>query len=297
MARLRSLRDAVKGTLMQSTPSDVSELSPLIDAALAGSRVAMQVYGTDFSVAHKVDDSPVSEADLRSEAAIMELLSATMPGVPIIAEEAFAAGSVPAIDGRFLLVDPLDGTKEFISKNGEFTVNVALIEDAVPVLGVVLAPALGLAYAGARGKAWKGALAGDLGSIGEWTSIAVRKVAAHPIAVASRSHMTPATADMLARVRCGEHRSIGSSLKFCLVAEAEADFYPRLGPTMEWDTAAGDAVLRGAGGVTIALDGSPLRYGKANAPKMRPFENPFFLAAGDAALLAQLDIPGPAKAG
>ena len=129
-------------------------------------------------------------------------------------------------------------------------------------MGDLLAPALGLAYAGSAVGAWKGTIATDLGSAGGWTSIRVRPAGAHPVAVASRSHMNPATADALSQAGCGEHRSIGSSLKFALIAEGEADFYPRLGPTMEWDTAAGDAVLRAAGGVVVALDDRPLRYGK-----------------------------------
>ena len=275
---------------MSIDPSADPRLSYLIDAALAGARVVMEVYGTDFSVAHKVDDSPVSEADLRSEQAIAGALAATMPDVLIVAEEEMAAGSRPEIGHAFLLVDPLDGTKEFISRNGEFTVNIALIEDGVPVVGVVLAPALGLAYAGSAAGAWNGAISADLNRVVGWAAIKARPSGSHPVAVASRSHMNPATADALSQADCGEHRSIGSSLKFVLLAEGEADFYPRLGPTMEWDTAAGDAVLRAAGGVVLTLEGAPLRYGKIGVAKMRDFENPYFLAAGDPALLERLDL-------
>ena len=275
---------------MPTEPSADPRLRHMIDAALAGARVVMPIYGTDFSVAHKVDDSPVSEADLGSERAIGEALAATIPDLPIVAEEAASAGTLPAVGRSFLLVDPLDGTKEFISRNGEFTINVALVEDAVPVSGVVLAPALGLAYAGSAKGAWKGTIAADLNQIVGWEAIRVRRAEAHPVAVVSRSHMNPATASALAQASCGEHRSIGSSLKFGLIAEGGADFYPRLGPTMEWDTAAGDAVLRAAGGTVVTLDRALLRYGKSEAPNMRPFENPHFLALGDASLLARLDL-------
>ncbi len=275
---------------MPIEPKADPRLSRMIDAALAGARVVMEVYGTDFSVAHKVDDSPVSEADIGSEHAIAEALAASMPDFPLVAEEAVSANRHPEISQTFLLVDPLDGTKEFISRNGEFTVNIALIEGGIPVIGVVLAPALGLAYAGSGMGAWKGTIAADLKQVVGWESIRSRPAPAQPVAVASRSHMNPATADVLSQAGCGEHRSIGSSLKFALIAAGEADFYPRLGPTMEWDTAAGDAVLRAAGGAVVTLNDTPLRYGKTGVPKMRDFENPYFLAVGDAALVKKLDL-------
>ncbi len=257
-------------------------LDALLQSALAGADAVMGIYATDFVVEEKPDQSPVCDADRLAEAAILTSLGATFPGVPIIAEESAGAGAVPAIDGRFLLVDPLDGTKEFVRRNGEFTVNVALIEDGAPVAGIVLAPALGLAYAGGASGAFKGRW--EAGTVGGFAPIRVRPSAPRPIAVASRSHLTPETEEFLVRTNAGERRSIGSSLKFCLVAEGAADLYPRHGPTMEWDTAAGDAVLRAAGGSVVTLDGAPLSYGKATAPGMRPFENPFFIAAGDPAL-------------
>ena len=257
----RNGRDGLEARMSMMPDAD-ARLTKLIDAALAGARVVMEVYGTDFSVAHKVDDSPVSEADLGSEQAIAEILRAEMPGVPMVAEEEVSAQKRAEAGRSFLLVDPLDGTKEFISRNGEFTVNIALIEDEVPIKGVVLAPALGLAYAGSAIGAWKGEIAADLTRVVGWSPIKVRAAGANPVAVASRSHMNPATADALSQAACGEHRSIGSSLKFALLAEGEADFYPRLGPTMEWDTAAGDAILRAAGGAVVTLDDVPLRYGK-----------------------------------
>jgi 3'(2'), 5'-bisphosphate nucleotidase len=273
---------------MSERPLPDEPLLPLIDAALAGARAVMAVYRTDFTVERKADDSPVSEADRRAEAAILERLAATHGDVPVVAEEAAAEGKIPEVARRFFLVDPLDGTKEFISRNGEFTVNVALIEDGAPVLGVVLAPALGLAYAGSRAGAWKATTAPALDAIRDWTAIRTRPAGPAPVAVASRSHSNQATEAALAKAHAGERRSIGSSLKFCLVAEAEADFYPRLGPTMEWDTAAGDAVLRAAGGLVVTLEGRPLVYGKKSEPGPRPFENPHFLALGDRALLHQV---------
>jgi 3'(2'), 5'-bisphosphate nucleotidase len=260
----------------------------MVDAALAGARAVMAFYQTEFSVDRKADDSPVSEADRAAEHAIVERLSAAMPDIAIIAEEAASAGQMPKLRNKFLLVDPLDGTREFIGGNGEFTVNIGLVEHATPALGVVLAPALGIAYAGGSERAWKATLNGGLMQEGGWIEIRARPAGPAPVAVASRSHLNRATEEALARARTSKLRLIGSSLKFCLLAEAEADLYPRLGPTMEWDTAAGDAVLRAAGGMVATLDGEPLRYGKTGIKDMRDFENPHFLAAGDPGLLHRL---------
>ena len=271
-------------------------LRGLVDAALAGAQEAMAVYATDFTVERKADDSPVSEADRNAEKAIVARLSAAVPDLPIVAEEAVTGGGTPRIGQSFVLVDPLDGTKEFVSRNGEFTVNIAIVESAIPVCGVVLAPALSLAYAGSLAGAWKGRMEENGMAVRDWYPINVRRAGPSPIAVASRSHMTAATRDALAQAKADEYRSIGSSLKFCLLAEAAADFYPRLGPTMEWDTAAGDAVLRAAGGAVVALDGAALRYGKLGVAGMRDFENPYFLAAGDRSLFARLDLDALSKA-
>ena len=267
---------------MSNMPLPDPILDALLQSALAGADAVMGVYATDFVVDEKPDQSPVCDADRLAEAAILTSLGDAFPGVPVIAEESAGAGIVPDIGGRFLLVDPLDGTKEFARRNGEFTVNIALIEDGVPVAGVVLAPALGLAYAGGAAGAFKGRWAG--GSVDGFVPIGVRPSPPQPVAVASRSHLTAETEAFLAEAGAGERRSIGSSLKFCLVAEGAADLYPRHGPTMEWDTAAGDAVLRAAGGAVVTLDGAPLAYGKASAPGMRPFENPFFVATGGLSL-------------
>jgi 3'(2'), 5'-bisphosphate nucleotidase len=237
-------------------------------------QVVMEVYATDFSVRGKDDASPVTEADEHAERLILPALAALTPDVPVVAEEEVAAGRVPQVGERFWLVDPLDGTKEFISRNGEFTVNIALIDQGVPVLGVVLAPALG-----ARGRLFAGAE-----GLGAWVEddagrrpIACRAVPAEGLTVvASRSHGDATALDaFLAGRKVASLANAGSSLKLCLVAAGEADLYPRLGRTMEWDIAAGHAVLRAAGGeVTRIDDGRPLRYGKPG------FDNPHFVAAG-----------------
>lgn len=234
--------------------------------------VVMAVYATDFDVRGKADTSPVTAADERAEAVIVPALKALLPDVPVVAEEAVAGGQVPEVGHRFWLVDPLDGTKEFISRNGEFTVNIALVEDGVPVLGVVLAPALGRLFAGTRdGGAFVEDAAGR-------RPIRCRAVPADGLTVvASRSHGDAAALDaFLAGRKVASLASAGSSLKLCLVAAGEADLYPRLGRTMEWDIAAGHAVVLAAGGQVCRTDGAPLRYGKPG------FDNPHFFAAGSA---------------
>ena len=231
----------------------------------------MTVYGGDFAVRGKADDSPVTVADEQAEALIVPVLRALDPSVPVVAEEAVAAGGAPAVGRRFWLVDPLDGTREFISSNGEFTVNVALIEDGRPVLGVVLAPAIGRLFAGVAGHgAW-------IEQAGEpRRAIRCRPEPAEGLTVvASRSHGDAAALDaFLAGKRVARLAQAGSSLKLCLLAAGEADLYPRLGRTMEWDIAAGHAVLSAAGGEVTDLAGAPLRYGKPG------FENPHFVARG-----------------
>ena len=245
----------------------LERLVPLVREAGA---LVMRVYATDFAVEIKDDESPVTVADRCAEKVIVEGLVGLAPDIPVVGEEAASAGHVPDVSNRFWLVDPIDGTKEFISRNGEFTVNVALVDHGVPVLGLVLAPALGRLYAGAAG-------------VGAWTEdragrrqIAVRRVPdAGLTVVGSRHHGDDsAVAAFLAGRRVAEQRTVGSSLKLCLVAEGAADVYPRFGRTMEWDTAAGDAILRAAGGATRTLDGALLRYGKPG------FENPDFAAWG-----------------
>jgi 3'(2'), 5'-bisphosphate nucleotidase len=239
--------------------------------------VVMAIYATPFEVQGKADDSPVTLADQQAEAVILAGLRELAPGIPVVAEEAMAAGTAPDLAagaGRFWLVDPLDGTREFVARNGEFTVNIALIDQGRPVLGVVLAPALD----GGRGRLWSGAL-----GLGAWVddaqgrrAMACRAVPDAGLTVlGSRSHGDAAALDaFLAGRRVAEVLSAGSSLKLCLIAEARADLYPRFGRTMEWDIAAGHAVLAAAGGGVYTLDGAPLAYGKPG------FENPHFVAQG-----------------
>lgn len=238
-------------------------------ARLAGAAI-MAIYGTDFSVRDKADASPVTAADEQAEALILEALKRLTPAVPVVSEEAAAAGRTPSVAERFWLVDPLDGTKEFIRRNGEFTVNIALIEAGAPSLGVVYAPALERMFSGVAGHGAR------LAEPGNRRTIACRSVPAEGLTVvSSRSHGDAgALAQFLAGRSVASNKNAGSSLKFCLLAAGEADLYPRLGRTMEWDTAAGDAVLRAAGGRVLTLDGQPLRYGKPG------FENPHFVAEG-----------------
>jgi 3'(2'),5'-bisphosphate nucleotidase len=230
----------------------------------------MDVYSRPIEAAHKSDGSPVTEADQRAEAVILDRLAAT--GIPVLGEESVSAGHIPALDGRFFVVDPLDGTKEFLKRNGEFTVNIALIDASQPIAGVVLAPATGALYVGdangARASIVRDGLIGDIRAIRATTEGPMR-------IVASRSHGHDALAELCVTMGVSEDVSVGSSLKFCLLADGKAQLYPRFTPTCEWDTAAGQAVLEAAGGVVLALDGSPLRYGRG-APK---FLNPFFVAA------------------
>lgn len=255
-------------------------IDDLVDIALAAGDVVMSVYKTDFDVSRKADSSPVTEADEKAEALILARLAEIAPDIPVVAEESVAAGRVPATDQRFFLVDPLDGTKEFLSRNGDFTVNIALIEDGAPRLGVVYAPAKGRIFTGGRDS---GARVGDVAGDGTVSFRAAAVRSAPPdgiVAVASRSHMTEETKAFVDRFTVADLVSAGSSLKFCRVACGEADLYPRLGRTMEWDTAAGDAVLRAAGGKVTTLDGADLGYGKRNQENDSDFANPWFVAAG-----------------
>jgi sulfate adenylyltransferase subunit 2/3'(2'), 5'-bisphosphate nucleotidase len=252
------------------------DLNPIM---LAAGAEIMRIYATDFAVVTKGDASPVTEADQRAEAIILAGLKHIAPGIPVIAEEEAAAGRFPTTAGTFFLVDPLDGTKEFISKNGEFTVNIALIEDGRPGLGAVYAPALGRIYWGAAGK---GAFMADVTDdvIGEARPIHVRQPEGGLIAVGSRSHGGAETQEYLKAYEVADFVAAGSSLKFCLIAEGRADIYPRMGRTMEWDTAAGDAVLRAAGGRVETLDGQPLTYGKRFQDNDGDYANPHFVAFG-----------------
>jgi 3'(2'),5'-bisphosphate nucleotidase len=245
----------------------------------AGAEI-LRVYGTDFDVQIKADQSPVTEADVAAEAIILKRLRESFPDIPVIAEESVAAGRVPQTGERFFLVDPLDGSKEFISRNGEFTVNIALIENGVPVAGVVYAPALARIWWGAAGSGSFASTVKD-GEVTAATAIKVRNREDKLCAIGSRSHGSGEGDARLTDYPIAEYKSAGSSLKFCLVAEGEADLYPRFGRTMEWDTAAGDAILRAAGGCVNTLDGQPLGYGKREQVEDSDFANPFFIASGD----------------
>jgi 3'(2'), 5'-bisphosphate nucleotidase len=244
-------------------------LEPIMRIARAAGEAIMEVYRTDFGVRGKADASPVTEADVRAEKLILDGLRRLTPQLPVVAEEEVAAGHVPSVGSLFWLVDPLDGTKEFISRNGEFTVNIALVEEGVPTLGVVLAPALRRLYAGGLGL---GAFMED--EAGR-RAIRCRPVPAEGLTVvASRSHGDAAALDAFLNARkVASLKNAGSSLKLCLVAAGEADLYPRLGRTMEWDIAAGHAVLLAAGGSVADLRAMPLRYGKPG------FDNPHFVAS------------------
>ena len=265
-------------------------LQGMAHAAVAAGAAIMAIYDSDFAVETKSDSSPVTAADAAGEAVILEALARLAPEIPVVAEEEAAAGRIPKTGGRFFLVDPLDGTKEFISRNGDFTVNIALIEDHAPSLGVVFAPVEARLFAGdvEAGQAWS-APVDPMGVIGAPQSLHIRAAPTGGLAaVASRSHNSPATEAYLDRFDIASRVSRGSSLKICMVACGEADLYPRLAPTMEWDIAAGDAVLRAAGGTLSAPDGSPMTYGKPR------FFNPGFVAAGDVETPPIAPFMGPA---
>lgn len=238
----------------------------------------MEVYArgcADLRI--KADRSPVSEADELAEALIIAELTRVAPGVPVVAEEACARGEKPALASRFILVDPLDGTREFLSRNGEFTVNIALVEHGTPVAGAVYAPALErLWWAGRSAFSCRVAPGAELPAAKDRKELRTRPVPPdHWVALASRSHCDDATRAFLERLPIGDRRSAGSSLKFCVLADGEADVYPRFGTTMEWDTAAGDAVLRAAGGTVVQPDGATFSYGKPD------YRNGGFIAWAD----------------
>lgn len=248
-------------------------------AALAAGRAIMEICRAGPDVRLKADHSPVTEADECAERIILAHVSENLGTIPVVAEESAAAGRIPETAGSFLLVDPLDGTREFVGGHCDFTVNIALIEAGRPVVGFVYAPALGVAYAGSSEGAFKLTVDEEF-RVNERKPIASRTTPASPKALISRSHNSPATMEYLDANDITDRGVVGSSLKFCLLAEGSADLYPRFGCTMEWDTAAGDAVLRAAGGITLTLDGLPLTYGKRGRKDLRDFANPDFIAWG-----------------
>jgi len=258
---------------VETRPQPADLLPAVLEAVAAASTAIMEVYASSHDVEYKSDESPITRADRAAHEILAARLARITPAIPVLSEEAEASHAL-AVRGawqQLWLVDPLDGTKEFISRNGEFTVNVALVRAGSPVLGVVAAPALGLTYYAAEGG---GAFRRRDGAAAE--PIRVRPAADPLVVVGSRSHRGDSLDAVLARLGAHELRPMGSALKFCLVAEGSADFYPRLGLTSEWDTAAAQAVLEIAGGAVTTLDGSPLRYNRRDT-----LLNPHFIAFGD----------------
>lgn len=261
------------------TDPSLDDLATLADgiaklAVQAGAAV-MEVYDSDFAVSHKDDKSPVTEADQAGEEIILAGLTDLTPEIPVVAEEEVSAGRIPEVgDAPFWLVDPLDGTKEFIKRNGEFTVNIGLVVNRVPVLGAVLAPALDTLYVGWSLTGSDGVCRRTRGGVTE--DIAARSVPAEgAVVLASRSHATSeALQEYLKDIKVASITNAGSSLKFCRIAEGAADLYPRFGPTCEWDTCAAHAVLRAAGGSVTLEDGGAFLYAKPE------FLNPHFIARG-----------------
>lgn len=258
-------------------------LDLITDCSLVAGDAILEIYGEDdFSVESKADESPLTAADLASQKIIVERLEAADTGLPILSEEAAQADFETRRDWRrFWLVDPLDGTKEFVKRNGEFTVNIALIEDGVPVLGVVYAPVLERMYYGGPGLgAWRRESA-------ETTTIRAAGTGGDDlVVVASRSHMSADTESFVEQLPNHRLASMGSSLKLCLIAEGSADVYPRLAPTMEWDTGAAHAVVAAAGGQVLDLSGAPLRYNKPD------LTNPHFVVLGRRPVPWRSALPG-----
>lgn len=250
------------------TLNDTAFHKALVDIALEAGAEIMGVYNSgDFGIETKEDDSPLTKADLAANAVIEKGLSNLTPNLPFVSEENVSQRDSLKSDEMYWLVDPLDGTKEFIKRRGDFTVNIALIKGTAPIFGVVFAPAHELIYWGGKDiGAWK-----SNGS--EITKISVCKMHERPRIVASASHLNEETQDFIEKYRNAELMQVGSSIKICMLADGRADLYPRLAPTCEWDTAAADAVLRGAGGMLFQTNGMPLAYSKAEVL------NPSFIGA------------------
>lgn len=248
-------------------------LEQLVDISCRAGLAILDWYDGDMGITRKADHSPLTKADLASHELIDTELTRLWPEIPVLSEEsAEIAWETRQSWQQYWLVDPLDGTKEFINRNGEFTVNIALISDHQPVLGIVHVPVTDTSYFGARDAgAWRQS------GMEKAESITVRRPSADPVViVGSRSHANPELSNQLERLGPHELISMGSSLKFCRVAEGLADFYPRLGPTSEWDTAAAQAVVEAAGGQVVKIDGSPLGYNSKDS-----YLNPYFFVIGD----------------
>lgn len=263
--------------------TDFSDLADaLLPHVLKAGRVIMAHYGKGGAVTTKSGGSPVTAADHEAEAVLLAALASAAPGVPVIAEEMMEGQSAAATGAEFFLVDPLDGTKEFINGRDEFTVNIGLVRERVPSFGVIYAPALSLLYVTAASDTALVATVAPDAAVTRLADLETRRLHTRPVAEgapliisASRSHGSAALDAWLKHVNVGGLVNIGSSLKFCQVAEGKADIYPRFGPTKEWDTAAGHAILLAAGGVVTKTDGTPFLYGKHEAD----FLNPSFIAA------------------
>jgi len=262
---------------------DISRLAqPLVAAAHRAGGLIMDHYRNGCDVQQKADDSPVTAADLASEGVILAALAELEPGIPVISEEAAAAGNLPETDDLFFLVDPLDGTKEFIAGRTEFTINIGLIRDHEPCFGLIYAPATDELYFTRSEREAVAATLSCSGPLPEWPAMAFAPMRTRIppedglVAAISRSHLDDATTSFLVDHKVASTLTSGSSLKFCVLAAGKADVYPRLGRTMEWDTAAGDAILRAAGGVVLTETGKPFAYGK----REDGYANPGFVAWG-----------------
>ena len=263
---------------------DGAALGLMVAAAAEAGALILEAFGGTLGYETKRDASPVTASDRAAEAVIARHLGEAFPGLAVVAEEAVSEGHVPPdLAGRFLLVDPLDGTREFVAGLPDFTVNIALVEDDRPLLGVVFAPAHDEIFVGSPQGAFKARMQRN-GRFSPFRPIATRARPPQPLALASRAHRTPQTNLYLDRYDLEAVIPLGSSLKFCRIAEGSADLYPCLGRTMEWDTAAGQAVLEAAGGHVFRIEGGDLAYGKRGRADVADFVNPHFLATGSGTL-------------
>lgn len=258
--------------------SDPSLIDALTQIASKAGEAIMRVRLAGTTIRTKADASPVTEADEAAEAIILDGLSRTLPGIVVVSEEAASQGALPELPDTFILVDPLDGTREFIDGRDEFTVNIAIVRNGRPVSGIVGAPALSAIWRGAAGAGSERLRLQPGAAAREAAERVALRTGAHQggpwRAMVSRSHLDPKTEEWLTRFAAVDRMDCGSSVKFCRIAEGKADVYPRLGRTSEWDIAAGDAVLSAAGGAVVSLDGTPLRYGQVE----RELKVPSFVA-------------------
>jgi 3'(2'), 5'-bisphosphate nucleotidase len=266
---------------------DTGLIDRLTDLVSEAAAAILAISPPALATRRKADQSPVTAADEASDAALAEGLSRLLPGIPVISEETATRPSL-APKTSFVLVDPLDGTKEFLAASDEFTVNVALVVDGLPMAGFISAPARGIIYRGVVGRGAERLALAPGAHIGPATEVCAIKTRSRPaeglVATVSRSHLDPATEALLQRLPVLRRLLCGSALKFCRVAEGTADIYPRLSPTFEWDVAAGHSIITSAGGVITAPNGEPLSYGRAAAE----FRVPAFIAWGDPATSASM---------